>query len=166
MPTQQQVASQKLTHPILRAIFEDDDRVVAVKGDIGAEISQALHEVYAKKIDPASGYAMETIQQDSYIEAGIIEGVITQKELAEQNNKQYKLIYTVDPAVLEPVDLIDFKAAANELDADGKSDMGLYVMPTTVVNSPDSIQTMITTAQNMGIETLSNVEDIKRFLRG
>lgn len=122
--------NKEIVHPILGAIVElDKVHVASVRGGLGQQVATALHEVYKKEIDPASGYVLESMQIDEGTNAAIYASVVDEKDYYTDNNKYYTLVYTVDPITISPVDLIDFKAAANEaVDDDGQdADMVVYI---------------------------------------
>lgn len=120
----------EIIHPILGAIVEiNNGHVAAVKGGLGQQIATALQTVYKKEIDPASGYAIESMQIDEHNSAAIYASVVDEKDHYIDLNKYYTVIYTVDPITISPVDLIDFKAAANEMANDDgqEADMVVYL---------------------------------------
>ena len=121
---------KQIIHPILGAIVEiNKGHVASVKGGLGQQVATALHEVYKKEIDPASGYVLESMQIDESTNAAIYASVVDEKDHYVDTNKYYTVIYAVDPVTVSPVDLIDFKAAANEMtnDDDQEADMVVYL---------------------------------------
>lgn len=122
--------NKEIVHPILGAIVElNKEHVASVKGGLGQQVATALHEVYKKEIDPASGYVLESMQIDESTNAAIYASVVDEKDYYTDTNKYYTVIYAVDPITISPVDLIDFKAAANEtVNDDGQdADMVVYI---------------------------------------
>lgn len=118
----------EVIHPILSAIVEvNKGHVASVKGGLGQQVAAALHQVYKKEIDPASGYVLESMQIDESTNAAIFAGVVDERDHYVDTNKYYTVIYAVDPVTISPVDLIDFKAAANEMTNDDGQDADMVV---------------------------------------
>lgn len=120
--------NNEIVHPILGAIVQiTNNQVVSVKGSLGQQVASALQQVYKKEIDPASGYVLESMQIDEVTNNAIYASVVDEKDYFEDTNKYYSVIYTVDPITISPVDLIDFKAAANETTRDDGEDADMVV---------------------------------------
>lgn len=120
--------NNEIVHPILGAIVQiTNNQVVSVKGSLGQQVASALQQVYKKEIDPASGYVLESMQIDEVTNNAIYASVVDEKDYFEDTNKYYSVIYTVDPITISPVDLIDFKAAANETTHDDGEDADMVV---------------------------------------
>lgn len=167
----QQENNDELVSPILATIFElGESGVVSVKGDVGNDCAKALHEVYGRKIDPASGYILESMQQDQELEKAIWSSVVAEKDHYNNQNKYYNLIWSVDPAKITPVDLIDFKAAANETtndEADNAS-MAIYISdtPETQTDISPVMKTVTDVARDNDIKIIYGTEALVQHLRG
>ena len=168
MNTQQ---SAEVVSPILSTIFElGESGVVSVKGNVGEDCARALHEVYAKKIDPSSGYVLESMQQDNEFNNAIMSSIVEEKDHYNSKDKYYHLIYSIDPAKISPVDLIDFKAAANETTNDdtGASTMTIYIpdKPETDMDLSPVMKTVNQVATDNSIQTVYGVESLVAHLEG
>lgn len=167
----QQVENEDLVSPVLATIFElGDSGVVSVKGDVGNDCAKALHEVYGRKIDPASGYILESMQQDQELERAIWSSVVTEKDHYNKQDKYYNLIWSIDPAKITPIDLIDFKAAANETTNDeaDHSSMVIYI-PDKIESQTDLspvMQTVSQVATENNIKIVYGTEALVQHLRG
>ncbi len=160
---------QEIIHPVLSAIIElDNNNVVAIKGVIGEQITSALQQVYKKEIDPSSGYALESMQIDEANNAAIYAGVVQEKDHYENSNMYYTVVYTVDPITISPVDLIDFKAAANETTNDGKDpDMVVYMDdPHSQVELSPVMECLLSIAGNNKIKVVYGMESLVEHLNG
>lgn len=119
---------QTSINPVLSTIVDiGNGRIASVKGGLGYEVANALHGAFKKKIDPASGYVLESMQMDENTNAAIYTSVVGEKDYYEDTNKYYSVVYTVDPITISPVDLIDFKVAANETAHDDGQDADMVV---------------------------------------
>jgi hypothetical protein len=167
----QQSQSEELVSPILATIFEmGQNGVVSVKGDVGNDCAKALHEVYGKKIDAASGYILESMQQDEELERAVWSSVVNEKNHYNSKDKYYHLIWSVDPAIITPVDLIDFKAAANETtnDTGDQSEMTVFIPEKPVVETDISpvMKTVHDVASANDIKIVYGTEALVQHLRG
>lgn len=167
----QQADQEEIINPVLSTIFEvSDGAVVSVKGDVGNDCARALQEVYAKKIDPASGYTLESMQQDQELQRAIGTSVVSEKNHYNDQNKYYNLIWTVDPVKISPVDLIDFKAAANETTNDevDKSTMVIYIPDEPVKEASLSpvMNTVKQVADQNNIKIIYGLESIMDYVKG
>jgi hypothetical protein len=159
-----------VTNPILSTIFElDNGGVVSVKGDVGNDCARALHEVYKKQIDPASGYVLESMQQDEQLNNAVLDSVVSQRDYFNSMDKHYTLVYTVDPATITPIDLIDFKASANETvnDPGEDADMVVYV-PTPISDEMDNpaVRAIDKIARDNQIKIIHGMESLIQHLKG
>jgi hypothetical protein len=167
----QQDNNDELVSPVLATIFElGESGVVSVKGDVGNDCAKALHEVYARKVDPASGYILESMQQDQELEKAILSSVVAEKEYYNNQDKYYNLIWSIDPARITPVDLIDFKAAANETTRDevATASMAIYISdePQTQVDISPVMKTVTDVARDNDIKIIYGTEALVQHLRG
>lgn len=122
--------NNEVIHPILGTIVQiSNNQVVSIKGGLGQQVASALQQVYKKEIDPASGYVLESMQIDESTNAAIYASVVDEKDHFTDTNKYYSVVYTVDPVTISPVELIDFKSAANETTHDDEepADMVVYM---------------------------------------
>jgi hypothetical protein len=163
-------ADNEIKNPILNTIFEiNDNTVLSVKGNVGNDCAAALHEVYGKKIDEASGYILESMQQDNILKEAVALSIVDEKDRFNQLDKHYTLVYAVDPATITPVELIDFKTASNETSGsiDGKSDMILYLpdAPTGNVENKTA-QFLNEIVKETDIKIIHGMESLVQHLRG
>lgn len=161
--------TKEIIHPILSAIVDiAENRVVSVKGSLGQQVASALHEVYKKEIDPASGYVLESMQIDESTNAAIYASVVDEKSHYEDTNKYYSVVYTVDPITISPVDLIDFKAAANEtVNEEGDADMVVYVPePHSQAALNPVFESIKAISAKNRIKLIYGMESLKQHLNG
>jgi hypothetical protein len=160
----------EITHPILKTIFEiNEGHVVSIKGALGDECARALHEVYQKDIDPASGYVLESMQIDQQLNKAILDSVVAEKDHFNQQDQHYTLVYVTDPVTITPVDLIDFKASANETtnDPDDASDMVVYVPdPVPGTELSPTMQVVEQIANDHNVKIIYGVESLAVHLKG
>lgn len=171
MSTQETNQASDIVSPILSTIFElGESGIVSVKGNVGDDCARALHEVYAKKIDPASGYVLESMQQDNETNNVIMSSVVDEKEHYNNKDKYYHLVYSIDPAKISPVDLIDFKAAANETTHDDtqSSTMTIYIpeKPEVDMDISPVMEVVNQVATDNSIKTVIGIESLVEHLKG
>lgn len=171
MSTEQANPTNDIVSPILSTIFElGESGIVSVKGNVGDDCARALHEVYAKKIDPASGYVLESMQQDNETNNVIMSSVVDEKEHYNNKDKYYHLVYSIDPAKISPVDLIDFKAAANETTHDDaqSSTMTIYIpeKPEVDMDISPVMEVVNQVATDNSIKTVIGIESLVEHLKG
>ena len=163
--------NNEIIHPILGAIVEvANNQVVSVKGSIGHQVANALQQVYKKEIDPASGYVLESMQIDECTNAAIYASVVDEKDHYQDTNKYYSVVYTVDPITVSPVDLIDFKAAANETvheDGDEDADMVVYIdQPHEQAELSPVMETIKKISESNKIKMIYGMESLVNHLNG
>lgn len=162
--------NNEIVHPILGAIVDiANNQVVSVKGSLGQQVAVALQQVYKKEIDPASGYVLESMQIDESTNNAIFASVVDEKDYFEDTNKYYSVIYTVDPITISPVDLIDFKAAANEtVNEDGQdADMVVYIdEPHKEAALTPVMETIKKISETNKIKLLYGMESLVEYLNG
>lgn len=162
--------NNEIVHPILGAIVDiANNQVVSVKGSLGQQVAIALQQVYKKAIDPASGYVLESMQIDESTNNAIFASVVDEKDYFEDTNKYYSVIYTVDPITISPVDLIDFKATANEtVNEDGQdADMVVYIdEPHKEAALTPVMETIKKISETNKIKLLYGMESLVEYLNG
>lgn len=171
MSTEQANPTNDIVSPILSTIFElGESGIVSIKGNVGDDCARALHEVYAKKIDPASGYVLESMQQDNETNSVIMSSIVDEKEHYNNKDKYYHLVYSIDPAKISPVDLIDFKAAANETTHDDtqSSTMTIYIpeKPEVDMDISPVMEVVNQVATDNSIKTVIGIESLVEHLKG
>lgn len=171
MSTEQANPTNDIVSPILSTIFElGESGIVSIKGNVGDDCARALHEVYAKKIDPASGYVLESMQQDNETNSVIMSSIVDEKEHYNNKDKYYHLVYSIDPAKISPVDLIDFKAAANETTHDDtqSSTMTIYIpeKPEVDMDISPVMEVVNQVATDNSIKTVVGIESLVEHLKG
>lgn len=171
MSTEQANPTNDIVSPILSTIFElGESGIVSIKGNVGDDCARALHEVYAKKIDPASGYVLESMQQDNETNNVIMSSIVDEKEHYNNKDKYYHLVYSIDPAKISPVDLIDFKAAANETTHDDtqSSTMTIYIpeKPEVDMDISPVMEVVNQVATDNSIKTVIGIESLVEHLKG
>jgi hypothetical protein len=161
---------KKIIHPILGAIVEiNNGHVASVKGGLGQQVANALQQVYKKEIDPSSGYVLESMQIDESTNAAIYSSVVDEKDHYVDSNKYYTVVYAVDPVTISPVDLIDFKASANEMvNDDGRdADMVVYLdKPHTQAELMPVMESIKNVASVNKIKIIYGVEALVDHLNG
>ncbi len=160
----------EVMNPVLSSIIElNNSGVASIKGDIGNDCARALNQVYKKEIDPASGYMLESMQIDQQLKKAVFDSIVAEKDYYTSREKHYTLVYAIDPVTIAPVDLIDFKAAANETvnDPGEDSDMVIYIeQPQTESVISPAMEAVMNIAATNRIKTIHGIQPLIEYLKG